>query len=133
MTTEYSAKEMSASRTILYVGATKYLTGNSITSAISKDWQKAGEVASHFDNHGFDLNPEDSVRTIEELRSEIRDKAWNGILLGWCIRGHVEFTALFEQVVSVCVDETRSMEGVKLMFSTGPDNLFETVLRNFPE
>lgn len=133
MTDIHAANEPTASHSILAVGAIKFLTGKPISSAMRKDWQKAGEIASHFDNQGFDLDPEDTVATLERLRAELRSRAWDGILLGLCIRKHLELTELFEQVVSVCVDETRLMEGVSLMFDTGPGDPYETVLRNFPQ
>lgn len=54
-------------------------------------------------------------------------KKWDGVIVGWCIRGNVEHTELFEKVVQMCY----GADGRKLMFSKGPDDLVNTVRRNF--
>ena len=38
---------------------------------------------------------------------------------------------MFEQIVAACHEELKG-EGTRIMFSTGPDNLVESVVRNFP-
>lgn len=69
--------------------------------------------------------------TLKELKSSLREKAWDGVIVGWCLRGNPERTALFEQVISVCVEAMREKPGMKLMFCEGPDYIAEAVLGSF--
>jgi hypothetical protein len=59
-------------------------------------------------------------------------RSWDGVLIGWCTGGHVEFTVLFEEIVMMYFKAKKLSQLMKIMFSTGPDNLVETVSRNFP-
>lgn len=71
--------------------------------------------------------------TVKGLQKILRQKEWDGIVFGWCVRGGVEFTDLFEKVVQLTIEETRGRKGVKLIFNDGPDGLVAAVVRNFPE
>ena len=119
---------------ILVVSVSKYLNGNPIAKGITADWSKAKahSVASSFENVGFDLNPNDVAATLRDLRNILEERLWDGVILGWCVRGHVEFTVLFEKLIELCFDVKLRTPRMKIMFSTGPDNLVETALRNFP-
>ncbi|KAK3058806.1 hypothetical protein LTR09_000371 [Extremus antarcticus] len=122
---------------ILTVGLTKYLTGNTISSAIDADWTAKVDPATRkqFNNVGFDIDPNDFPESLRDLRQTLHSQEWDGVLIGWCTRGYAERTELFEQVMNVCVDETtRGAKGsrARLIFSTGPTNLAETTLRSFP-
>ena len=120
---------------ILYIGLTKHLTGNTIDSIIAKDWDAKVDHATRakFNNVGFDIDPSDFPAAFQDLRQSLSSRAWDGVLIAWCTRGYAERTELFEQVVNVCIDETQA-EGkrAKLIFNTGPTNLAEPTLRNFP-
>lgn len=119
---------------ILTVSLSQHLTGIPIAKVIKADWNKAKarDVANLIENVGFNLDPEDVPGTLKALKSKLEGRSWDGIILGWCIRGHVEFTTLFEKVVVTCFEVMRLTPHTKIMFCTGPDNLVETVLRNFP-
>jgi len=118
-------------RRVLTLSASKYLTGHPIQEVIDQDWKKADDsTRTQFDNVGFDVDPRDRSATIDELRQTLRASDWDGILLGWCLRGYAERTELFEELVDVCVDEKK--RSTKLLFCTGPDNLFEATVRSFP-
>ncbi|TVY82629.1 hypothetical protein LSUE1_G002681 [Lachnellula suecica] len=121
-------------KSILVVSASRHLTGVPIEAGIKTEWakEKARHIADHFDNVGFNIDPKDVPNTLKALRHELVGRSWDGVILGWCIRGHVEFTLLFEEVVAVCCDVKKSAPEMKIMFSTGGDNIVETVARNFP-
>ena len=51
-------------------------------------------------------------------------------MIGYGIRGPKEYTVLFESVVNAAREIA---PGAKLMFSTAPDGVFETIRRAFPE
>lgn len=124
----------SARKSILVVNLGQYLTGVPAEKAIKADWEKekAHNITSLFDNKGFDLDPKDVTSTLRALKKILEERPWDGVLLGWCVRGHVEFTLLFEELITLCCEVQKSALQMKIMFSTGPDNLVETVARNFP-
>lgn len=88
-------------------------------------------MRSHFDNVGFDLVPTDVPGTLEAVRHKLQERHWDAVLIGWCTRGHVEFTDLFEGLVGVCVERIREGSGMKLLFNRGPEDLVGPVVRNF--
>lgn len=119
-------------KNVLFVGLTKYLTGESIDQAVEKDWQKANATTkSMFHNVGFDVDPTDFPKAMQDLRNTLQGQPLDGILVGWCLRGYAERTEWFEQTIDVCVDELRMMPKTKLFFCTGPKNLYEATMRNF--
>ncbi|TVY88095.1 hypothetical protein LAWI1_G007537 [Lachnellula willkommii] len=124
----------SSRKSILVISISQHLTGSPVENAIKADWakEKAHGIADSFDNIGFNLDPKDVPATLKALKHELERRSWDGIILGWCIRGHVEFTLLFEEVHSVCCEAVKVAPRTKIMFTTGPDNLVETVVRNFP-
>lgn len=64
---------------------------------------------------------------LSELRSKLQAEKYDGLLIGYCLRGYPERTAVFERVANVCAEEGK---GARLMFSTGPEDLANTILRN---
>ena len=123
-----------ARKSILTISASRHLVNVPVEEAIKADWaqEKARAMADSFENIGFNLDPNDVSSTLTALRKELEGRSWDGVLLGWCVRGHVEFTLLFEELVTLCCEVQKSVPQMKIMFSTGPDNLVETVARNYP-
>jgi hypothetical protein len=120
-------------KSILVLSVSQYLTSVPISEGIRADWgnEKARNITDLFDNVGFDLDPKDVPSTLKALKHELEGRSWDGIILGWCIRGHVEFTLMFEEIVAMCCEVIKSAPQTKLLFSTGPNNLVATVSRNF--
>lgn len=120
---------------ILTIGLYQHLHGSPLTEALDAQWEiKADQhTQSSFNNIAFDLDPTDVTGTLGALRKTIREQSWDGITVGWCTRGNPDRTQLFEEVIETCVAETAGNgRKTRLMFSTGPENLVETTLRNFP-
>ena len=120
-------------KSIITVSLAKHLTGESVNEVHAKDWNTAGKAASNFDNVGFDVDYDNFDQALEDLRSSLDGRNWDGVLIGWCLRGKPAHTEMFERVVEVCHDELRTKPDTKLMFCTGPDDLVKTTRRNFPE
>ncbi|KAH7310838.1 hypothetical protein B0I35DRAFT_439778 [Stachybotrys elegans] len=120
---------------ILVVSASLYLAGHPITEVLKADWSKpkAQDDLSRFESIGFQVDPTDESTTLRNLRQKLQEKNWDGVLVGWCLRGHVEFTVLFERIVGILVDQAKVQPDMNIMFSSGPDNLVETTVRNFPK
>lgn len=125
---------------VLTVSLSRHLNGRDINTGLEQQWSESkvpASTASRFSNIGFNLDA--NGNNLEELKSILKQREWRGIILGWCVRGHIEFTELFESVVAVCVDYVvrRKQNSVgtkepKLIFCRGPDDLVNATLRNFP-
>lgn len=117
----------------LTVSMSRHLTGHPINDVIAKDWSKAvADQVSRFDNVGFDFDGEDVPGALALLKEALAGHPWDGVLVGWCIRGKPEHTVIFEDVMALCTEVTRVRPETKIFFCTGPDNLVEATLRNFP-
>lgn len=120
-------------RSILTISLAKYLTGEPIAEVITTDWKKVSNTASsNFDNVGFDVDAEHFDQSMEKLRASLHERKWDGVLIGWCLRGKPAHTEMFERIIGVCFDELSS-DSTKVMFCTGPDDLVNAVRTNFPE
>ena len=115
----------------LTLSASRSLVGIPISDTIAKDWNKAGQTAQRFDNQGFDLDLENFDYSLVRLRPLLKQQTWDGIIIGWCMRGYKERTVMFEQLVAICVDELRAKPESKIVFCNGPDDLFESTMRHF--
>lgn len=118
---------------ILTISLSHHLTGRPITDVITKNWSQAPDnQASRFNNVGFDFDGKNVTRALAELKETLAEHPWDGILVGWCIRGKPEHTVIFEDVMALCSEFTRGHPEAKILFCTGPNNLVEATLRNFP-
>lgn len=117
-------------KAILVLGISKHLSGVPIAKVIATDWakEKGNGIRDSFENVGFDPDPNNVTSTLATLKEILEGRNWDGVILGWCVRGHVEFTDFFEDLVRLVVNSGQK----NLMFSTGQDNLVETVVRNYP-
>ncbi|KUJ16362.1 uncharacterized protein LY89DRAFT_782629 [Mollisia scopiformis] len=122
-----------ARKLILVVSISRHLHGVPIEKGIESEWakEKARDIKDSFENVGFNLDPKDVPTALRDLKHELEGRPWDGIIIGWCIRGNNDFTILFEKVVGACCEVIKSAPETKLMFSSGPQNIVETVARNF--
>ncbi|KAI1069127.1 hypothetical protein LB507_006316 [Fusarium sp. FIESC RH6] len=125
---------------ILTISLSRHLHGHDITDSLEEQWSESKvptSTASRFTNVGFNLEADGS--NLENLKRHLNERKWKGISVGWCIRGNVEFTELFESVVAACVDyivqrkqDNVSLMEPKLILCRGPHDLVNATLRNFP-
>ncbi|KAJ8104407.1 hypothetical protein POJ06DRAFT_235349 [Lipomyces tetrasporus] len=121
-------------KAILILSASHHLVGHPVSEVVKADWEKekARDVAEKFDNVGFTVDPTDLSGTLKTLQQTLQTRSWDGVIVGWCMRGHVEFTVLFEKMVAMIVRLAILQPELKIMFCAGPDDLVETTIRNFP-
>lgn len=125
---------------ILTLSLARHLVGHDISTVLDKAWSDpkvSTAVSSHFDNVGYNLDPTPTEASLTQLNKALQERRWDGVMLGWCVRGHPEFTELYEAVVTACLEETirrHKEDGTKpkIMFCTGPQDLVNATLRNFP-
>jgi hypothetical protein len=133
MTAQPPFTDGSSRKSILVLSLSKHLHGTPISDGITAELSKpkASKFNKYFDLVGFDLDPEYN-KISADLKRELRERDWDGVLIGWCSRGNVAHTELFESLVGAVVEEQKVKPGLKLIFNTGPENLVEPALRTFP-
>lgn len=121
-------------KAILILSASQYLVGHPISEVVKSDWEKekARGIRENFENEGFNIDPDDMPGTLETLQRTLQNRSWDGVIVGWCVRGDVEFTVLFEKIVDVITRQLILQPELKVMFCAGPDDLVQTTVRNFP-
>ncbi|EMC97182.1 hypothetical protein BAUCODRAFT_32921 [Baudoinia panamericana UAMH 10762] len=83
-----------------------------------------------FDISNIALNPKDLQDSIERLAATLKDKQWDGFLIGFGIRGGKEHTPLFEAAVNTAQEVAPR---TRMLFGNAPDDLYNTLQRNFPD
>lgn len=119
---------------VLTVSAAKPLHGTPIAGIIEREWSSktSAEIRSHFNNIGFDFQLEDPESSLLDLRDTLQSQQWDGVLVGWCIRGmSVDRTEIFEGVMQEVIDAAREQRNLKAMFCRGPTDLVGATLRTF--
>ena len=75
-----------------------------------------------------DMNPLDPDDSLARFETRLRERDWVAVNIGYGVRGLKENTVLFERLLE-CV--RRVKPEARVIFSNGPDEVFEAVRRNF--
>lgn len=90
---------------------------STILSIITADIQRA--AAAGITCSITQINPHDPEEGLRDLEKRLTEGTkWDGVVVGWGIRGEKEFTEVFERVVEMC-----RVGGVRMGFSTGVEGL----------
>ena len=103
-------------------------TPENIKKLAEGELAKIREAGFHVETFGIDV---DSKDVLEETRQAVTSRQWDGISIGFGVRGTAELTPLFTDVVNMIVAEVKPTP--KLMFALKPDALLVEVQRAFPE
>jgi hypothetical protein len=98
-----------------------------IKKAIVASIHRAKEAG--FDVSNIALNPTDIEDSRKRLEEKLKSQDWDGLLIGFGIRGNKDYTELFEEAVNLAKDVTPR---TRLLFGKSPDDLYATLQRNFP-
>lgn len=85
--------------------------------------------------NGFDMInfPVDITRPraliLEELRDVLATGSWDGVSIGYGIRGKEELTLLFEGMVNIILEKVEPSP--KLVFSLRPSNIWDAIKRQY--
>ena len=83
-----------------------------------------------YDITNFAVDLQDLNGTLKTIRQKLNGQHWDGMLIGFGVRGDKNHTVLFESVVNASREVS---PGTKLLFSPGPYDLMTTLERNFLE
>jgi len=76
----------------------------------------------------IELDPSNPSSSLARLRERLGERRWDGLLIGFAVRGSKEYTPMFEGAVNL----TREMApGTRLLFGVSPGDLMDTLERSF--
>ena len=116
-----------SSKAVLIAGVGRFAAApvvNTVVEKVKVGLKQAQEAG--YDTTMLELNPGDPKGSLESVREALKSKNFDGLLIGYGLRGMKENTLLFEDVVN-CARELRP--GMKLLFATAPDEILETLKR----
>ncbi|KKY17290.1 hypothetical protein UCDDS831_g06458 [Diplodia seriata] len=102
-----------------------------VRAAVAKGIQEFENVPGlHHDNYFVVPDNTDAWRVTERtVRAGHDGRPWDGITIGWGLRGHADMTVVFERVVNLAKEASPSS---KLIFSGPASDHFGAVKRNWP-
>jgi len=99
-------------------------TTSAMQAAVGAAIKRASEVGYRVESYGVntaDINP------IQGFRDFLQGRTWDGVMIGWGIRGMQEHTELFEKLVNVASEDVTPTP--KFIFSTNPDGFVDAIQR----
>ena len=97
---------------------------SAIQTAVGVAMKKATEEG--YKAEMYAVNTAD-VNHQENFQGFLKGRFWDGVMIGWGIRGVPEHTELFEALVNTVVAEVKPVP--KFIFSLKPDTLIESIQR----
>ena len=99
-------------------------TTSAMQAAVGAAIKRASEVGYRVESYGVntaDFNP------VQDFRNFLRGRTWEGVMIGWGIRGMQEHTELFEKLVNVVLADVTPTP--KFIFSTNPNGFVNAIQR----
>lgn len=84
---------------------------------------------------GFDIQPclvdaHDTPKAVQDIRNAIRSRPqWDGVMIGFGVRGDPAQTPLLELAVNTCIEEVRPTP--RFAFNVSPSSTVEALIRVF--
>lgn len=92
--------------------------------------QRALALAAGFDVVACTFDPSSSRAAVADvIREKARERQWDGVMLGFGIRGDPAMTELFEVAVNTCVQEMRPAP--RFAFNVTPTTAVQAIVRSF--
>jgi len=88
--------------------------------------KQALEAGYDFEMVQFDVANFSSQQ--ERIGEKLRSKRWDGVIVGFGVRGNPKLTDVFEALVNTA---SKILPGIKFGFASAPDDVFPCVVRNF--
>jgi hypothetical protein len=104
------------------------ISSHELLAVVEAEQEKASKAGYNIETFG--VNPND-VSSLEAARKVLKSKYWDGISIGFGVRGQKEYSEVFEKLVNICLEEVKPAP--KMLFPVGPNQLFLAVQRVFPD
>lgn len=85
-------------------------------------------AAAGYEISNIELDPLNPDGSLARLRERIGERRWDGLLIGFAVRGSKEYTPMFEGAVNLAREMAPRM---RLLFGVSPGDLMGTLERGF--
>jgi len=89
--------------------------------------QKRSQEAG-YDHEMYIFPVDEHEAALEHVKGKLASKKYDGLIVGFGLRGDAKNTILFEKIVNLA---SEMVPGIKFGFSGSPDDLFDCVVRNY--
>ncbi|KAJ0114442.1 hypothetical protein J7T55_010831 [Diaporthe amygdali] len=120
-------------RKILGIGILKESSSQDPAYSPERVKQEVDQELARLREAGFEFtlyfaDSKDIEATMPAVKSLLRDSTWDGVSVGFGLRGAPEYTALFEDIVNAAIKETRG-HVPKLMFTSSTTDIYDAAIR----
>lgn len=97
---------------------------SAMQAAVGAAMKRANEEGYRAEMYAMDRQ---DAHRMDNFRGFLKCRTWDGVMIGWGIRGIPEHTELFEELVNMVVAEVKPAP--KFIFSLKPDGLIDAIQR----
>lgn len=108
--------------------STKEVDPNITPEIIKQGVEKSKQAitAAGYFVQDFYVGPNDSL---DGLKKELESRSWDGVMIGFGVRGNPKHTVFFEALVNLAKDSAPS---AKLLFNSSPQTTMDALQRQLP-
>ena len=114
---------MATQRSVLSMGIT---APPELQAKLEASTKQALEAGYDFEMIQFDVANLSSEQG--RIKEKLLSKRWDGVIVGFGVRGNPELTGIFETLVNTA---SEILPGIRFGFASSPDDVFPCVVRNF--
>lgn len=120
-------------RKILGIGILKESSSQDPSYSPERVKQEVDQELARLREAGFEFklyfaDSRDTGAALPAVRELLRGSTWNGVSIGFGLRGDIEYTALFEDIVNAVVAEVQGPVP-KLMFTSSTTDIYDAAIR----
>lgn len=123
----------SPTRKILGIGILKETSSQDPAYSPERVKQEVDQELARLREAGFDFtlyfaDSKDTGAALPAVRELLRGSKWDGVSIGFGLRGAIEYTALFEDIVNAVVAEAQGPVP-KFMFTSSTTDIYDAAIR----
>lgn len=120
-------------RKILGIGILKESSSQVPSYSPERVKQEVDQELARLREAGFEFtlyfaDSKDTGAALPAVRELLRGSTWDGVSIGFGLRGAIEYTALFEDIVNAVVAEAQGPVP-KLMFTSSTTDIYDAAIR----
>ncbi|KAI7773416.1 hypothetical protein LA080_010949 [Diaporthe eres] len=120
-------------RKILGIGVLKESSSQDLSYSPERVKQEVDQELARLREAGFEFtlyfaDSKDTGAAPPAVRELFRGSTWEGVSIGFGLRGDIEYTALFEDIVNAVVAEVQGPVP-KLMFTSSTTDIYDAAIR----
>lgn len=120
-------------RKILGIGILKESSSQDPSYSPERVKQEVDQELARLREAGFEFtlyfaDSKDTGAALPAVRELLRSSTWEGVSIGFGLRGDIEYTALFEDIVNTVVAESQGPVP-KFMFTSSTTDIYDAAIR----